>query len=139
MKTILIADDMAVFREPIAAALRAHGYQTLCAADGKQALALMARQTPDLVLLDLSMPVLDGYQTLQAMKADPGLARIPVILLTAFSDRDQILKAAELGVRDYLLKSQFSLRELLDRVGRRLGSIDVAGSQAAPTPAPPPA
>ena len=116
MSTILVVDDMAVFREPIAAALRQKGYQTVCAGDGLEALNAAREHPPDLVLLDLAMPAMDGLAVLKAMRADPTLQEIPVILLTAVAERDTVIKAARLGADAYLLKSQFSLDELLGRV-----------------------
>ncbi|MFI5381555.1 MAG: HDOD domain-containing protein [Tepidisphaerales bacterium] len=126
MKTILVVDDMAVFREPIAVALRARGYDVVCAADGEDALLLMGKQVPDLVLLDIGMPRLDGLALMQRMKADPRWAAIPVIFLTALTTKQYVVQAAKLGVQDYLLKSQFSLRELYERVARRLADDDPA-------------
>ena len=120
MSTILVVDDMAVFRDPIAAALQQQGYQTVCAENGREALGAARTHRPDLILLDVAMPVMDGLEFLEAMRQDPNLSQIPVILLTAISERDSVLKAGKLGVRDYLLKSQFSLAEMFSRVKNRL-------------------
>ena len=125
---------MAIFRDPIALSLQSAGYTALKAADGKAALAVIRAKRPDLVLLDLAMPELDGMSVLTEMRADPALATIPVIMLTALSDKVQVLQAASLGVRDYLLKSQFSLQDLLQRVKKHL----TKPAAAAPTPAPTP-
>ncbi len=116
MAKILVVDDMAVFREPIAASLRLEGYKTECAEDGREALDQARITKPDLILLDISMPKMDGLTCLATMRQDPHLMHIPVIMLTADSDKDHIIQAAKLGVKNYLLKSQFSTEELLDRV-----------------------
>ena len=116
MSTVLVVDDMPIFRDPIAASLRLAGYETLCAADGAAALASARVRRPDVVLLDLSMPVMDGFAFLDELRNHPRLANVPVILLTAASDRKFIIEAARYGVKDYLLKSRFSLVELLARV-----------------------
>ena len=102
MKTILIVDDSAICREPIAAALRLKGYKTICAADGLDALAALEREKekPALALLDISMPRMDGITLLAAMRKHPEYKNIPVILLTAVQDRDTVLRARNLGVRD---------------------------------------
>ena len=122
MSLILVVDDMNIFREPIAAALRHRGYSTQCAANGVEALQQVHANRPDLILLDVAMPEMDGITFLSKIKAEPGpLSKIPVILLTAVAERDYILQAAKLGVRDYLLKSRFSLDELVTRVDRYLG------------------
>lgn len=116
MSTILIVDDTAVFREPIAAALRKRGYGTLCAAHGKAALEMIAQQRPDLILLDVAMPEMDGLTFLGVIRQDVQLRELPVILLTAMSEREAVVQAARMGVSDYLLKSHFSLADMLARV-----------------------
>jgi CheY-like chemotaxis protein len=116
VSTVLVVDDMPIFRDPIAASLRLAGYETLCAADGAAALTLARVRRPDVVLLDVSMPVMDGFTCLRDMRRDPRLADVPVILLTAASDRKFVIEAGKLGVKDYLLKSRFSLEDLLARV-----------------------
>jgi len=120
MSTILVVDDMAVFREPIAASLRAQGYETVCAVNGRDAMEKLRSAKPDLILLDVAMPVMDGISFLRMMHDQPDVASKPVILLTAVAERDYVVKAAEFGVRDYLLKSQFSLDELVHRIEQRL-------------------
>lgn len=116
MKTILVVDDMAVFREPIAASMMQQGYQAVCAANGREALEAIQKQSVDLVLLDVAMPIMSGLDFLRAVRQDPQHKDLPVILLTAVSERDYIIQAGRLGVRDYLLKSRFSLKELSARV-----------------------
>jgi CheY-like chemotaxis protein len=118
MSTVLVVDDMPIFRDPLAASLRLAGYDTLCAADGAAALALARVRRPDVILLDVSMPVMDGFACLRDLRRDPKLADVPVILLTAASDRRFVLEAGKLGVKDYLLKSRFSLADLMARVGK---------------------
>ncbi|HET6246582.1 MAG TPA: HDOD domain-containing protein [Tepidisphaeraceae bacterium] len=122
MSLILVIDDMAVIREPIAASLRAAGHQTLCAGDGHEALAALATARPDLVLLDLAMPGMDGMAVLRALRAQSATAKLPVILLTASTDKEYVVEAARLGVRDYVLKSRFSLPDLLARVEKYLAN-----------------
>ena len=120
MSTILIVDDLAVFREPVAAALRLMGYETICAANGYEALMAVHNHRPDLVLLDLAMPVFDGLAFLRELRSEPKHANLPVILLTAIIERDKIVQAGKLGVRDYLLKKGFSFDELHARMANLL-------------------
>lgn len=122
MSTVLIVDDMAIFRDPIAASLRLAGYEAVAAPNGQEALALIAKKRPDLILLDLAMPVMDGMTMLAALRRMPGGEKIPVILLTAAAEKRLVLQAAQHGVGDYLLKSRFSLAELLTRVKKHLES-----------------
>ena len=104
MKTILVADDNAVSRELVREALEQIGYRVVEAADGREALAKALESAPDLALLDIRMPVLDGYATVRAIRDDPRLAAIPVLALTAFAMRGDAEKAAAAGFNGYLTK-----------------------------------
>ena len=116
MKTILIVDDSAVCREPMAAILESHGYRVLRAADGIQGLELARAERPDLIVLEIVMPKMDGLALLQMLRDDPDHKERPVILVTGMTDRSCILKARALGVQGYLLKASFSVKELISRV-----------------------
>ena len=104
MKTILVADDSAISRELVREALEEVGYRVIEAADGREALAMALENTPDLALLDVRMPVQDGYQTVRAIREDPRLAGLPVLALTAFAMRGDEEKAASAGFDGYLTK-----------------------------------
>ena len=146
MSFVLVVDDMALVRELLNAGLKGAGYETQCAADGHQALAATKARVPDLVLLDLSMPGMGGLAVLESLRATPATAKVPVILLTASGEKENIIKAARWGVQDYLLKSQFSLKELLSRVNKYAPlpkpnasvASPAAGAPPAPSPAPAP-
>ncbi len=128
MSTILVVEDNAIVREPIAEALRGNGYDVVCAADGAQALSRMREGRPDLVLLDVNMPELDGFAVLGTMRRNPELKDIPVIMLTERAERENIIAAAERRVQGYLLKSQFSIDELFERVAACLGGEPVTAA-----------
>lgn len=134
MKTILVVDDMEIFREPIAASLRLAGFKTICAPDGREALAMVAAHRPDLILLDVAMPVMDGLTFLRQLRAGTVGRDTPVILLTAMSERPAVLEAAKLGAKGYLLKSRFRVKELLERMRAQLG--DNAAPESGPTTGP---
>ncbi len=134
MTRILIVDDMAVFREPIAAALRAKGYETACAENGRQALGMVKSRAPDLILLDVAMPVMNGLEYLKAVRDDVSIPRPPIILLTAVAEKDYVVQAAQLGVREYMLKASFSLEDLLDRIARCLEEARSSAAHAAAVP-----
>ncbi len=114
MAQILVVDDMAVFREPIAAALRADGFEVICASNGREALEALDAHRPALMLLDVSMPGMNGIDVLRTVRRR-GIDS-EVILLTSVAERGCVLDARRLGVRHYLLKSQFSMSELVRRV-----------------------
>lgn len=113
---ILVVDDLAIFREPIEAVLRAEGFEVLTACHGQEAVAAMTATRPDLVLLDLAMPVMDGLAVLRHMRQDRSLCGVPVLVLSADAERDHIVEAVRLGVSGYLLKAKFSLADMLARV-----------------------
>lgn len=133
MATILVVDDMAVFRDPLAAMLTLAGHSALVAANGQEALGVMESKHVDLVLLDLAMPVMDGITFLECLRAHPQKSRTPVIMLTAITERSRITEAATRGVQDCLLKSQFSSKELLARVQKQLEKVkppEISGRKA---------
>lgn len=121
MKRILIVDDTLSFRAPVASALRMEGYQVSCASNGVEALEMAARTKPDLVLLDVAMPQMDGVSCLEKLRENSQLKDVPVIMLTAMADSDIVMKAATKGVAGYLLKSQFSLTGLIELVRKHAG------------------
>src|SRR5436190_20549175 len=116
MHTILIVDDTDSARELLARLLRKQGYQTVCAADGLEALAAVESHRPDLILLDIMMPVMDGVEFLRHLRHDPQRSGLPVIAVTACSDSATLKRMSELGVFDYMIKSKFSITTLLDQV-----------------------
>ena len=117
--TILIADDRPETVQLVHDLLMMEGFQVVTALDGQEALDRIRRYLPDLVLLDLNMPRLDGYEVCLQLKADPATADIPVLMLTAWAEPDQRVKGLQVGAEDYLAKP-FDHRELLARIRTRL-------------------
>ena len=117
MPGILIIDDDADLREMIALLLSQSGDAVLEAADGVQGLQLAAERRPDVILLDVMMPGLDGHEVLRQLKATPGTSDIPVIMLTAVSSMRHVLPLLGGGARDYIVKP-FEPNALVDRVHR---------------------
>ena len=126
MSSVLVVDDVTSVREPIAAGLRTAGYRVETASSGPEALRIIFATPPDVLVLDLSMPGMSGTSVLRAMRV-PGSPseHTPVVLLTASTDREVILNVAQLGVREYMLKSKFAMPDLLDRVKRCIASTSV--------------
>lgn len=101
---ILVVDDNETNRDILVTRLEAHGYNTLQAADGEEALAAVASHRPDLVLLDVMMPKLDGLEACRRLKSDPTSAFMPIILVTAKSDTRDIVEGLDAGADEYLTK-----------------------------------
>lgn len=114
---ILSVDDSRTIRLIVAKAFRPYDCQVCEATNGEEGLAAAAREKPNLIFLDVTMPVMDGVTMLAKLKEDPELKSIPVIMLTAESGRDNVLHIARLGVRDYLVKP-FKEEQLVEKAGR---------------------
>ncbi len=114
---ILTVDDSKTVRIIVKKAFKPYDCEILEAGNGVEGLAVAAKEMPDIILLDITMPVMDGVEMLTKLKADPQLKAIPVIMLTAEGGRDHVLKIAKIGVRDYLVKP-FKEDILIEKVGR---------------------
>lgn len=114
---ILSVDDSRTIRMIVAKAFRPYDCVICEAGNGEEGLAVAGREKPDLIILDVTMPIMDGVAMLTRLKADPELRTIPVIMLTAESGRDNVLLIARLGVRDYLVKP-FKDEQLVEKAGR---------------------
>lgn len=112
---ILVVDDEENIADFISRALRQQGYKTLCAYDGDNALFLIGEELPDLVILDLMLPLMDGWEVCRRAKSDAKSKDIPVLMLTARSSPEDVVQGLDLGADDYMRKP-FSLDELLARV-----------------------
>jgi two-component system response regulator VicR len=112
---ILVVDDEQDLVWALQHALCAEGYEVLTAGDGVQALAVARRHRPDLVVLDIAMPVLNGLQVCQELRQDPAAPAIPILFLTVRSDVEQRVKGLDAGSDDYLVKP-FDVRELKARI-----------------------
>ncbi len=114
---ILSVDDSKTIRLIVGKAFKAYDCQMCEAGNGEEGLAVAAKERPDLIILDVTMPVMDGVTMLTKLKEDPELKAIPVIMLTAESGRENVLQIAKLGVRDYLVKP-FKEDQLIEKAGR---------------------
>jgi two-component system cell cycle response regulator len=114
---ILTVDDSKIIRLIIAKAFQPYDCIILEATNGADGLAVASREKPDLILLDYSMPIMDGFEVLTRIRADASLKATPVIVLTTLSGRNTVVKIAQLGVRDYIIKP-FKEDVLVERVAR---------------------
>ena len=117
---ILVVDDQAANLRVVSVLLGRQGYQVVTAASGEEALQAATAQPPDLFLLDMMMPGMDGFELLSALRENPALRKAPAVFLTAAHDRDALLRAFDAGAVDYVTKP-FMPEELLARVGAHIG------------------
>src|ERR1043165_8597087 len=115
MSTVLIVDDEPTAREALLAMLEGEHYDLQLAKDGVQALQMLEQLQPDLILMDVMMPGLDGFEVCRRIRSTPQIAEVPIIILTALDDRDSLLKGIEAGADDFLSKPA-DRRELTARV-----------------------
>ena len=101
---ILVAEDERDIREFLAMALEVSGFHVVEARNGEEAIALAASHTPDLILLDIRMPKVTGFQACEALKSDPNTKDIPIIFLSAYANHDEIQQGLALGADEYLTK-----------------------------------
>lgn len=118
---VLVVDDEADIVSTVQYRLEFCEFEVITAANGKEGLEKAANEKPDLILLDISMPVMNGHKMLERLKNSPDLKDIPVIMLTAYSDAKDVAKAAELGIVDYVTKP-FDFTELMGKISNALGN-----------------
>ena len=120
-KKVLLVEDDKFLRETLAKKLMGAGLLVEAAFDGKNALDLVSKFLPDIILLDLLLQDTDGYQVLAEVKKNPALKAIPVIVLSNLDKPDDMVKAKGLGAVDFMVKSNFTLNEIVNRAKATLG------------------
>ncbi len=115
-KKILIVEDDKFLRELIAKKLTKENYDTVEAIDGEEGVKKVKEEKPDLILLDLILPGIDGFEVLSRIKEDPVLAQIPVIILSNLGQREDIDRGLGLGASDYLIKAHFTPGEIIEKI-----------------------
>lgn len=116
MMRVVVADDDRMFRKAAETILRRQGYVVVTASDGEEALQLIRSERPDIIVLDLIMPKLQGFDVLQTLKQDSVTASIPVIVLSSLTQEQDKQEALDLGAAAYFNKATFSLGELVKQV-----------------------
>lgn len=119
MATVLVIEDEVPIRENLRRFLRLEGYVVLEEENGALGLRRALAARPDLILCDVMMPEMTGFEVLEALRREPDMARVPFIFLTASAEKESISRGIELGAADYVTKP-FNLLELGDLIQRRL-------------------
>ena len=141
---IMVVEDDAALREIYSIRITAEGYDVVSAGDGEEALAMAVREKPNLILSDVMMPKISGFDMLDILRATPETASIKVVMMTALSSDDQRQRGERLGADRYLVKSQVGIEDVVNTIHEVLGDKPVAAPAApaaasAPAPAPAPA
>src|SRR3989344_3469619 len=121
MKTILFIEDESAIQKTFGEIFQQEGYETISALDGEIGLRLAKMKKPDLILLDLILPKMNGFEVLKKLKEEEETKNIPVIVLTNLEGMEDIDKALELGATTYLVKAQYSLDEVVEKIKKATG------------------
>ncbi len=132
MSKVMVVEDDASLREIYSIRITAEGYDVVSAGDGEEALAVAVREKPDLILADVMMPKISGFDMLDILRATPDIANIKVIMMTALSGDNQRERGERLGADRYLVKSQVGIEDMVNTIHEVLG--DKAGSSPSDTP-----
>lgn len=121
MAKILIIEDEKILSDLLERKLREIGYDVAVAPNGEAGLSRMKKENFDLILLDIIMPKKGGFEVLEEMQRNSQLKKIPVIVISNSGQPVEISRALELGVKDYLVKTQFDPQEVIEKVKKQLG------------------
>lgn len=121
MNKILVVEDESALSSALKDKLTREGFEVTVAKDGQEGLSRALADHPDLILLDIVMPVMDGMTMLYALRKDPWGKNVTVILLTNLFDTEKIAQSLERGVYDYLVKSDWTLEDIVKKVKLKLG------------------
>lgn len=120
-KKILFVEDEAALQKTLGDVLEQEGYKVINALDGEAGLKMAQAELPDLILLDLILPKMHGFEVLSALKNDKATKDIPIIVLTNLESMGDIEKALELGATTYLVKASYSLEEVVSKIKKAIG------------------
>ena len=121
MKKILFVEDEPTLQKTFGEILKQEGYEMISALDGEIGLRLAKTKEPDLILLDLILPRVNGFEVLKKLKEDEATKDVPVIILTNLEGIGDVDKAIEMGATTYLVKAEYSLEEVVEKIKKALG------------------
>lgn len=137
MSKIMVVEDDANLREIYSVRITAEGYDVVPAGDGEEALAIAVREKPDLILSDVMMPKISGFDMLDILRSTPETANIKVVMMTALSGDDQRQRGERLGADRYLVKSQVGIEDVVNTIHEVLGDAPAAAPATSEAPATP--
>jgi len=117
---ILLVEDDSFLLSMYATKFELENFKVIMAEDGEKAVRLALKEAPDVILLDIILPKINGFEVLRQLKAEPITAAIPVILLTNLSQKEDIEQGLKMGAQDYLIKAHFMPSEVVDKIKKAL-------------------
>lgn len=120
MKNILVIEDDDFFRDLLRKKISPKEFNIIEAVDGEKGLEAVREKKPDLILLDLLLPNIDGFEVLSKIKADPKTSSIPVVIISNLGQQEDIERGLKLGAVDYLIKSQFDMNQIIEKIKNTL-------------------
>lgn len=121
-KTVLLVEDDTFLLSMYTTKFELENFKVLAAEDGEKGLKMALKENPDIILLDIMLPKIDGLEVLKKLKADSKTKNIPVILLTNLSQKNEIEQAMSLGANDYLIKAHFMPSEVVEKIKKTLSN-----------------
>jgi CheY-like chemotaxis protein len=118
--TVLVVDDNDMNRDVLSRRLQREGYEVSTVENGRKALDILAVEKYDIILLDIMMPDMDGFETLKRIRSDEKLKKLPVVMLTSLNEMEDVKKCIGLGANDYVLKP-YNIDDLKNRIEKHLG------------------
>lgn len=137
MTKLMVVEDDVALREIYSVRLTAEGYTVVVAGDGEEALAVAVSEKPDLILSDVMMPKISGFDMLDILRSTPETKDVKVVMMTALSSEDQRARGESLGADRYLVKSQVGIEDVVNTIHEVLGDKAVATTTPTPAPAEP--
>jgi len=121
-KKILIVEDDIALAQVYKDRLNIEGFSAVVAHDGENALAVATKERPDLILLDVMMPKINGFDVLDILKNTPETLNMPVVMISALADEDNVVRAERMGAEDYMVKSQIAIDDVVNKIKDILGA-----------------
>jgi DNA-binding response OmpR family regulator len=121
MKRVLLIEDEQILLELLDRKLRSQGYETFLANDGEKGLQLARQIVPDIIILDIVMPKMDGFTVMAEIQKDKNLKEIPIIIVSNSGQSVELSKARQLGARDWLIKTEFDPQEVIEKIKKQIG------------------
>ncbi len=120
MKRILIVEDEEIMLDLLQRKLKTHGYEVLVARDGEEGLKSIKEEKPDLIIMDLVMPKMDGFMVMEEIQKDEDLKKIPLIVVSNSGQPVELNRVRDLGAKDWLIKTEFNPQELVEKIKKQL-------------------